>query len=84
MGDGKLSEKGSLNSEIERGDWAKGHGPPSNLSGSVHLVILLFPRPGCWEVTLSAGSEVAGTAWIGVQQRSEQAPTPSTGSEARP
>jgi hypothetical protein len=77
--EGQLREKGSLNWEIERKDWADGHGPPANLSGSVHLVILRFPRPGCWEVTLSAGSEVAGTAWIEVQERSEQDPSPATG-----
>lgn len=82
--EGQLSEKGSLNREIKRRDWADGHGPPKDLSGSVHLVILLFPRPGCWEVTLSAGSEVAGTAWIEVQERSEQAASPAAGFEAPP
>jgi hypothetical protein len=82
--EGQLSEKGSLNWEIERRDWADGHGPPPNLSGSVHLVILRFPRPGCWEVTLSAGSELAGTAWIEVQKRSEQISSPATGSATPP
>ena len=62
-----LREEGVLQDAIERDEWAPGAGPPDDLPGSEHLAIMRLPRPGCWQLTLRAGSDVVGTARIDVQ-----------------
>lgn len=64
---GGFQERGTVQNAIRREDWAEGKGPPANLAGTVHLAILRLPRPGCWELTLTAGSEIVGIARLEVR-----------------